>query len=107
MPSYNAFNPAQLLSLGINRVEVRTAFSPPVVIDPNSPPNPATQALLKKVMPAVILSGPAGRVEIAPYGVPSGVSSAVKRYGWSLGIGLGATLLGVMFLGGAMFGRKK
>lgn len=105
--SLSEFNPAALIALGFRTIEVRTAFSPPVVIDLLAPNDPATEKLLREVQPAVIIAGNLGRFEIAPYGVPSGISPWVKDAAVSIGIGLGAGLLGVMFFGGVFFGRRR
>lgn len=79
-----------------NRIEIRTAATPPVVIDLTAPSDPKTQALLREVQPAIIFSGPAGRFEIAPYGVPAGLSSTLLQAGAGVG---GGVLLGAVGLG--------
>lgn len=99
------FNPSALLALGFRTIEVRTAFTPPAVIDLLSPADPKTEQLLREVQPAVILSGNLGRYEIAPYGMPSGTSPLLRSAAWSIGLGLGAGLLGVMLFGGVLFRR--
>lgn len=86
----------ELFQALFNRIEIRTAATPPVVIDLTSPSDPETQALLREVQPAVIFSGPAGRFEIAPYGMPSGYSSALLTAGAGAG---GGILLGAVGLG--------
>lgn len=95
-----------LLALGFRTIEVRTAFTPPVVIDLQGPSDPQTQALLKEVQPAIILSGNLGRHEIAPYGIPSGLSPRVKDAAVSIGLGLGAGFLGLMLAGAVIFRRR-
>lgn len=98
-------DPMALLALGFDRLEVRTAFSPPIVIDLKGPPSPEARAAGERIKPTVIFSGRAGRAEIAPYGVPSGISPEVKQAGVSIGLGLGAALLGILLFGGAVFRR--
>lgn len=100
-------DPAQLLALGYNRIEVRTAFTNPVLIDLNQPASPQDEALLREVQPAITLSGLAGRIEIAPYGIPSGISPRVRSAAIAIGLGLGAALIGVMIFGGLLFSPPK
>jgi hypothetical protein len=97
-------DPLALLTMAFDKVEVRTAFSPPVVIDLKGPSDPKTMALMREAQPALIFTGPAGRVQIAPYGVPEG-SSLLKRWGWGLAVGGIGAALGLVFLGGAL-GRR-
>ncbi len=64
-------DPAGALSLLFNEVEVRTSVTPPIRFPtgPSGPPmDSATDSLMRSLKPTVIFSGPAGRVEIAPYG---------------------------------------
>lgn len=104
--AFRDVNAAALIALGFNRFEVRTAFTPPVTIDLNAPPDPATEELLRKVQPAITISGNLGQFEIAPYGKPLGISPEVKQWGIAIGLGVGATLLGLMLIGGALFRKK-
>lgn len=104
---FRDFNPTALIALGFRTIEVRTALTPPVVIDLLAPSTGQTDALLREVQPAVILTGNLGRYEIAPYGMPLGISPKVKDAAMSIGLGLGAGLLGVMFFGSVLFGRRR
>lgn len=99
-------DPMALIALGFDRVEIRTALSPPVVINLGGPSDPQTEATLKRVQPAIMFSGRAGKAEIAPYGVPLAIDPDIKNAGVSIGLGLGAALLGVMLFGGAIFGKR-
>ena len=96
-----------LVTLGFDKVEVRTALTPPVVVDLKGPSDPAATELLKTLQPAVILSGRAGRATIAPHGVPSGtgVTATVKKAGLSIGLGLAAGLVGGILFGRALVRR--
>jgi hypothetical protein len=105
--SYGDLSPAllNLLTLAYDKVEIRTAFTPPVTIDLLGPSDPDTEAATRLVQPALIFTGNAGRAEIAPYGVPEGYSSEAKQLGIAVAIGLGAAVVGTMLLGGRVFGR--
>src|SRR5687768_3323685 len=60
-----------LVTLAFDKVEIRTSFGSVPPFDLKTKPNPKTQATLRRLQPAIILTGRAGRVEIAPYGLPS------------------------------------
>jgi hypothetical protein len=98
--NYNGeINPTAVAELFFNQATVRTAITPDIVFPISSsgaPPSPAMQELLNQLRPSVVLSGPAGVVEIAPYGTAHGQTS------W-----LPLALVGggvVLFLGWAIFG---
>lgn len=94
-----------IFSMAFDTVEIRTALTPPVFVKLRGPPDPRTEALMREVQPALIFTGAAGRQEIAPYGIPSGISPRVKQWAIAGGIGLGASVLGLMLFGGAL--RKR
>lgn len=96
-----------LLSALYNKIEIRTAMSPPVTIDLNAPSDPRTAATMKLVQPAILFDGPGGHAEIAPYGVPSGFSPEVKTAAIGLAIGVAAGAFGLVLLGGAFFGKRR
>lgn len=74
-----------------DHVEFRSAATPPIGADvaynPNGPPNPVMQWL----QPTVILTGPAGRTVIRPYGGtgdgPNGTLVAISFFAAIVGIG--------------------
>jgi len=104
--SEGSLDPAGIVGLLFNKAEVRSTLSDPIVfpiVAGGPPPDPTTQAILQQVQPSVVLSGPGGTIPIAPYGVASGVSPEVGRSGIFLGLGIGAALLGLLFIGGALF----
>jgi hypothetical protein len=95
-----------LLSALFDTVEVHTRLSNPVKIKlSGGPSDPATEALIKEIQPALVFTGRAGQFQIAPYGVPNTIMGAITRAGPLLGIGIGASLLGLLFIGGAI-GRR-
>lgn len=94
-----AFDATALIALGFRTIEVRTALTPPMVIDLLAPADPRTAETMSRIKPAVVLSGNLGRVEIAPYGMPSGIDPQLKSAAVSIGLGLGAAVLGVMVFG--------
>ena len=77
---------SDLMGLFFDTVEMRTAYSPPVRFKVAEPPDPRTQELLKQVRPALVLSGRAGRVEIAPFGVPSSPAIESLKQGITAGV---------------------
>lgn len=92
-------DPTAILSLFFDTVEVRTAVTEPVSISLKTPPDPETQALLREVQPAIVFTGPAGRAQIAPYGVPSGLNARIAKAPLTIGLGIGAGILGMMLIG--------
>jgi len=78
---------ANLLSIAFDQVEIRTAATPTVKFSLAGPTDPQTDALLRELQPAVILTGRAGTAKISPYGVPGGVSDVFKSAGVQIGIG--------------------
>ena len=94
-----SLNPDGVLALFFDTVEVRTTATPALrfPIGPTgAPADPTTDALIRSLKPTVILSGPAGRVEVAPYGVTEPGSW------WPLAIGgtAAALLAGWLVFGG-------
>lgn len=92
----------QLFASAFNTIEIRTALSPPVLIDVNAPPDPQSEALLRVVQPAITLNGPAGTYQIAPYGVPTGISPEIIGVASKAGMGAVLGLAGVILLGAAV-----
>lgn len=87
------------IGLFFNEAEVRTAVTPAIrfpIAATGAPPSPAVQELLNTLQPSIVLSGPAGTVTAAPYGVPVGESSWLPI---AL-VGVGA----LAFIGWALFG---
>ena len=82
---------AKLVPSVWNNVEFSSSATPTlnaeVAYDPNGPPNP----LMQWLKPTVILTGPAGRTVIAPYGQAGGGGGVV-----ALGVLLG--IVGVGFV---------
>lgn len=96
-----SLNPDGVIALFFNNVEVRTSVTPPLLfpIGPTgTQADPATDALVRSLKPTVILSGPAGRVVVAPYGT-------VVAESWLPVILGGAAVLGV--LGWLVFGQRR
>lgn len=98
-------DPMALLALGFSTIEIRSALTPPVTIDLRMPADQQTDALLNVVQPVITFAGRAGRVQIAPYGVPEGITPLIKKYAVTIGVGLGAALVGVLLFG-AVLGRR-
>jgi hypothetical protein len=100
LDSNGEVDPMALFSLAFDTVEVRTAYSEPVTINlnaPQGPPDTATEELLQKIRPALILNGRFGRASVAPYGIPAGFApGTVQR--WGTYVGVGAAALGLLFL---------
>jgi len=92
-----------LVGLGITTVTINSRAIPPLVIPiggvQSSPPDPAMAALLQKVQPEVVLSGPLGEFHIAPYGTPDGLDPIFTAMGTELEIGLAALAVGLFALG--------
>lgn len=85
-----------LASILYNQVEIHTNATPPLIfpIGPGGPPaDSVTNELLKALQPSVILSGPAGRVALAPYGEAPGATSWVP-----IALVGGAIILGIGWL---------
>lgn len=96
-----------LIALAFDRIEIRSRLAPPIVIDLKTPPDAKTQAYLREIQPALVMTGKAGRAEVAPYGMPHGITPGLAIAGKQLGWGLGAVALGLVFLGGAIFRPKR
>lgn len=91
---------AALVALAFDTIEIRSRAAPPLVINLKGASDPAADALLRKVQPAVILSGRAGRFQVAPYGMPSGgIDPTILVAGQQLGIGAVAAFLGLAAVG--------
>lgn len=95
-------NAEQIFKAAFSTVEIRTALSPPVTIDLNAPADPENEAVLRMVQPAITLTGPAGTFQVAPYGVPSGISSEISEAAGKVGAGGLLGLAGVILLGAAI-----
>lgn len=94
MQGFGDLNPTAIVSTAISSLydtmEVRTALTPPAVInlktalDPNSPPSPVAQFL----QPTIVLTGPSGQQVIAPYGqAPDGTAGTIGVVAFLMGIG--------------------
>ena len=94
-------DPQALLALAYDRIELRTSLFDKLVINLNSPSDPATQAMMNRIQPSITFVGRAGRFEIAPYGVATGIDRDVGTWGWKIGAGIGAALLGLLLVGKA------
>lgn len=89
-----------LLTLAFDQVEVRSSLGN-FTINLNSPSSPATQALIDRIKPTLVFSGRAGTFEVAPYGAATGIDPSVSSWGPSIGIGIGAGILGLLLIGKA------
>lgn len=95
-------DPNVLVSQFFDTVEVHTSATPPLIFPISAggaPPSPLMAAALNSLQPTVVLSGPAGRVVVAPYGETKGATSWLP-----LALVSGALVLG---LGWAFFGGRK
>lgn len=71
-------------------MEVRTAVTPPAVIDLKAALDPSTPAspVVQFLQPTILLSGPAGYQTIAPYGVaPDGTAGTIVLAALFIGLG--------------------
>lgn len=94
-------NPAGLVSSAFDTITIRSALhNDPIVIQLRGPADPQTQALLDQIRPEVTLQGRAGRYVIAPAGSPASTIDFTGSL-TTLGLGLGAAVLGVALLGRA------
>jgi hypothetical protein len=98
--SAGELDPMKLFGSGFTDVEIRTTLFN-THFRPNEPSNPATTKLLKQLQPTIILTGPAGRVTLAPYGVAK--QADLSGSGLAIGLGVGAGLLGLMLIGSKFF----
>lgn len=99
----------ELVAMGFDTIEIRTAYTPVTRMPVAGPVDPKTEEALKDVKPAITLSGRAGRVTIAPYGVPTEFSGNLARLGTLGGLYLGGgilALLGLGVLAGRLTARK-
>lgn len=61
-------DPQALIALAYDKIELRTAYTPPLVMDLKAPPDPESARLLNDIRPHITFIGRAGRYELAPYG---------------------------------------
>lgn len=99
-------NAQALLALAYNRITIYSKLHPPIPIDLTTPSDGTVSQLVRDYQPAVVISGPAGRITIAPAGMPSGIDPRLKPFAQTLGWGLGLGLLGVLAIGGVLFARR-
>lgn len=95
-------NPLGAVGLFFDTVTVRTSITPDITFPINAsgqPPSRAGQELLEQLQPVVVMSGRAGTVEVAPYGMPVG------RRSWLPVVLVGAGA--VLFIGWAVFGGRR
>lgn len=95
-------NPTATVALFFNEVRVKTAVTPELVFPINAQgqaPDPLMQEVLDQLRPTVTLTGPAGTVIAAPYGMPQG-----QRSWWPVGLAVGGA---VLFVGWALFGGRR
>ncbi len=99
---------SSLIALAFNKIEIRTALTPPVMIDLNAKPDPETAKTMRQVKPALIMTGRAGRYEIAPYGMPNSDSLLDQLMGnaGSLGFGVIAGIFGLGLIAGSILARR-
>jgi hypothetical protein len=94
-------DPQALIALAYDKIELRTAYTPTLVMDLKAPPDPETARLLNDIRPHITFVGRAGRYELAPYGIEVPDSG-----GWSnvtkLLIGVGAGVIGLAVLSKAV-----
>lgn len=100
-------DPQAFLALVYAGVEIRSRlFEDPLFYDfRNTAPNPKTQAALRFAQPAVLLRRVDGGYDtlLAPYGLPTDVAPQVRSAGSSIGIGIGAGVLGLLLVGAIVF----
>lgn len=87
---------AGALGMLFNEVEVRTSLTPSLrfpISAGGAAPDPVMAQLISSLQPTVIFTGPAGRVEVAPYGAAQGASSWLP-----LAAIAGAVILGIGWL---------
>ena len=97
---------SELFAAGFNIIELRTNATPPLVFDISGPSSPEVRSLLSSLKPNIFLRGRAGRIEIAPYGRPTPPAD-FKTAGAHFGFAIGASLLGILLFGAALFGKKR
>lgn len=89
----------ELLALGFDTIEIRTAYTPVTRMPVAGPIDPKTEAALQDVKPSLTFTGRAGRVTIAPYGTPTEFSSRIKEWGVKGGLIAGGVVLTLLGLG--------
>lgn len=97
-----SLNPDGVLGLFFNQVEVRTDLTPALLFPINQTgptPSPVMDELLGRLHPTVILSGPAGRVVVSPFGMSQGAKS------WWPVIAVGGAL--ALVAGWLVFGGRR
>lgn len=104
-------DPQALVALAFDKVEIRTAYTKPIMVDLKGPPDPETARLLADIRPQIKLSGRAGEAEIAPYGQKAaGESSGFPSLNTPTGriaLGIGAGAIGLLFVGALLFSGRK
>lgn len=91
-------NPQALVALAWDTVEIKTAVSPPIVIDLKKSGKGQASQIIRDLQPVVTLNGRAGRVVIAPAGEPSGIKN-LQPAAIQAGLGIGLGLLGLLIVG--------
>ncbi len=95
-------DPQALIAMAFDTLEIQTtAFAPLKINLKNVSGSPSPE--MQRLKPFIKLSGPAGAVELAPFGKPSGIDNAIQTAGSNIGIGIGAAILGLLFIGKALF----
>ena len=93
-----------LMSIAFEDIEIRTALTSPVKFKLREPPDPRTTALLNEIRPVVVMTGRAGRVEIAPYGTAGGPSQELKETALKAAAGIALGLFGFYLVKRALTG---
>lgn len=93
---------AALIALAFDTIEIRTNIVQPLIISlkGTGARDPVAEATLRRVQPAVIIRGRAGRFEVAPYGMPGTPDPGIlTSAGTQIGVGAVAALLGLAAVG--------
>lgn len=103
-------DPQALVALAFDKMELRTAYTEPILVDLKGPPDPQTAKLLADIRPQVTLTGRAGKAEIAPYGqgaAESGIFPSLNTPTGRIALGIGAGAVGLLFVGALLFSGRK
>lgn len=95
-----SISPEGIVAFAFNEVTVRTAITPDITFPisaSGAPADPTIQQLIATLQPSVTLSGPAGTVNVAPFGQAAGTGSLGW---WPIALGVTAVL---GFAGWAIF----
>lgn len=95
-----SISPEGIVAFAFNEVTVHTSITPDItfpIAASGAPPDPTVQALLSTLQPSVTLSGPAGTINVAPFGQAVGTGSLGW---WPIAIGVTAVL---GFIGWSVF----